>query len=67
MNKFFKFFFGLFTLGCFSETVSIIKDPRYANMQWDLVPMATGFTLLCAYLTVRFHYKDKNRQERLKS
>jgi hypothetical protein len=66
MNKFFKFFFGLFALGSFSETISIMKNPQYANMQWDLVPMAVGFTLLFGYLAVRFHYKDKNGKEKLK-
>jgi uncharacterized membrane-anchored protein YhcB (DUF1043 family) len=43
-----------------------MKNPQYADMQWDLVPMAIGFTLLFGYLAVRFHYKAKNQQEKLK-
>jgi hypothetical protein len=65
MNKFFKYFFGVLTIGTIFQMFSVMRDPQYVNMQWDLIPMHLGFTILLGYLTVKFHYKYKNQSRKI--
>ncbi|MDJ1485750.1 hypothetical protein QNI16_35040 [Cytophagaceae bacterium YF14B1] len=64
MYTFLKYFFGLLTLGALSETYRI--STYDSTKRIELLPMSIAFTLLLAYLSVRFHYKHKNEQKKLK-
>ncbi|WP_314002127.1 hypothetical protein [Xanthocytophaga flava] len=66
MYTFLKYFFGLLTFGTLSETYRILMAPEYTTMRMDLLPMCIGFTLLFGYLSIRFHYKRKKEQQKLK-